>query len=88
MVTEIEVEHLIVTDKDKPLDLTIGDGHKIDNVERITEEEITEVKIMVELLVETEEDRTLGEVSVMITEVGARYQEEMVMEDIIAQMQI
>ena len=41
-------------------------------MEMITEEEIIDVKIMVE----------------MITEVGAWHQEEMVTEDIIAQMQI
>ena len=88
MVTEIEVEHLIVTDKDKTLDPTIGDGHKIDNVEMITKEEIIDVKSTVEMITETEEDKTLGEVSVMITEGGAQHQLEMVTEDIIAQMQI
>ena len=71
MVTEIEVEHFIVTDKDKTLDPTIGVGHKIDNVKMITEEEIIDIKIMVEIIAGTEEDKTLREVSVMIAEVGA-----------------
>ena len=58
-MTEIEVEHLIVTDRDKMLDPTIGDDHKTDNMGMIIEEEITDVKIIVEMTVETEEDKTL-----------------------------
>ena len=43
----IEVEHLTVTDRDKILDPTIGDDHKIGNVGMIIEEEIIDVKIIV-----------------------------------------
>ena len=57
LVTEIEVTHLIVTDRDKILDPIIGDNHKTDNVETIIEEEITDVKTIVEMIVETEEDK-------------------------------
>ena len=56
VVIEIEVEHLIVTDRDKILDPTIGDSHKIDNVETITEEKVIDVKIMVEMIAETEDE--------------------------------
>ena len=29
-MTEIEIDHTVETDKDKTLDLTVGDDHKID----------------------------------------------------------
>ena len=60
-----------------------GGDHKTDNVGMIIEEEITYVKIIVEMIAETEEDKTL---EVIITEAEAWHQE--VTEDIIAQMQI
>ena len=43
-----------MTDRDKILDLTIRDDHKTDNVETIIEEEITDIKIIVEMIAETE----------------------------------
>ena len=46
------------SDKDKILDPTIGDGHKIVNVETITEEEIIDVRSMAEMIAETEDDKT------------------------------
>ena len=59
MVTEIE-EHLKVTDRtDKILDPIIGYDHKIDNMGMIIEEEIVDVKIIVEMITETQEDTTL-----------------------------
>ena len=61
-LSEIEVENLIVTDKDKILDPTIGYGHKIDNVGMIIKEEIIDIKIIIEMKAEVEEDKTLGEV--------------------------
>ena len=76
----------MVTDKDKILDPTIGDSHKMDNVGMIIEEEIIDIKIIVEMIAETEGDKTLGEV--MITEAEVPHQEELVIEDIITQMQI
>ena len=78
----------MVIDKDKILDPKIGDSHKIDNMETIIEEEITDIKIIVEMIAETEEDKTLEESSVMITEAEDPHQEEMVTEDIIVQTQI
>ena len=43
------------SDKDKCLDPTIGDGHEIDNMGTIIEEEIIDIKIIVEMKAETEE---------------------------------
>ena len=83
MVTEIEVECFIVTDGDKILDPIIGDDHKTDNMRKIIEEEITDVKTIVEMIVETEEDKIL---EILISEAEVQHQE--VTEDIIAQMQI
>ena len=85
LVIEIEVEYLIVIDRDRTLDLTIGDGHKIDDVETLIEVEIIHIRIMVEMIPEIKEDKIL-EVSVMITEAEAQQQEEMVTECIIAQV--
>ena len=70
-------------DRDKSLDPTIGDDHKRDNKGTIIEEEITDVKIIVEMTVETEEDKTL---EVIILEAEVQHQE--AIDDIIAQMQI
>ena len=66
-VTETEVEHLVVTDK--VLDPTIGDDHKRDNMEMIVEEEIIDIKIIVEMIVEIEEDKILE--VIIITEAEA-----------------
>ena len=52
----------------------------------IIEEEIIDVKIIVEMIAETEGDKTLGEV--IITEAEVLHQEELVLEGIIAQAQI
>ena len=82
-MTEIEVECLIVTDRDKILDPIIGDDHKTDNMGMIIEEEITDVKTIVEMIVETEEDKTL---EILISDAEVEHRE--VTEDIIAQTQI
>ena len=81
LVTETEVEDLIVTDK--ILDLIIGEYHKIDNAGVIVEEEPIDIKIMVEMMVEIEEDKIL---EVIMIEAEAQHQE--VVEDIIAQVQV
>ena len=83
LVTKIEVEHLIMTDRDKILDPTIGDNHKTGNVGTIMEGETTDIKIIVEMTVGTEEDKIL---EVIITEAEVQHQE--AIEDIIAQTQI
>ena len=88
LVIEIEVEHLKVIDKGRTLDLAIGYGHKIDDVETLIEVEVIHIKIKVEMIAKIEEDGILGEVSIMIIEAEAQHQEEMVTEGIIAQMQI
>ena len=49
-------------------------------------EETIDIKIIVEMIAETEGDKTLGEA--MITEAEVPHQEELVIEDIIAQTQI
>ena len=64
MVKEIGVQYLIVRDKDKSLDPAMRDSHKIGNVEMTIEEEVIDVKIIAEMIVETEGDKTL-EVLVM-----------------------
>ena len=61
-----------MTDRDKILDPTIGDDHKTDNMGMIIEEEITDIKIIVEMTVETEEDETL---EVIISEAEVQHQE-------------
>ena len=70
LVIEIEIDHLVEIHKDKTLDSTTGDNHKIDtyNVEMTAGEEVIDVKIMIiiEMTVEIEGDKTLGEASVMI----------------------
>ena len=56
----IEIDPLVGTDKDKTLDLTIGDNCKIDayNVEMTVEEEIIDAKIIIiEMTVEIEGDK-------------------------------
>ena len=78
---EIEIEHLIMTDRDKILDPTIGDDYKTDNVGMIIEEETTDITIIVEMTVETEEDKIL---ELIILEAEVQHQE--AIEDIIAQM--
>ena len=75
-------------DKDTTLDATIGHGHKIDNMEMLIKVEIIHVRIMVEMIAEIEEDKILGEVSIMIIEAEVQHQEEMVTEGKIAQVQI
>ena len=54
--------------KTEPLDLTIGDNHKTDayNVDMTVGEEVIHIKIIIiEITVEIEGDKTLGEASVM-----------------------
>ena len=70
LVTEIEIDHIVGTDKDKTLDPITGHNHKTDahNVDMTEEEEVIDVKIIIiiEMIVEIEGDKTLGEASVMI----------------------
>ena len=68
---------------DKILGPIKGKDHKIGNVGMIVEEEIIDVKIIVEMMVEIEEDEIL---EVIITEAEVQHQE--VTEDIIAQMPV
>ena len=65
------------------LDPIIGDNHKTDNMGTIIEGETTNVKIIVEMTVETEEDKIL---EVIILEAEVQHRE--VTEDIIAETQI
>ena len=66
LVIEIEIEHTVGTDKDKPLDPTIGDNHKTDNVNVTVGKEVIDVKTMIiEMTVGIEGDKTLREASVM-----------------------
>ena len=74
MVTETEIDHSVETDKDKILDLTIGRNHKTDvhNVDMTVGEEVIDFKIIIiEMTVEIEGDKTLGEASVMTTAIEA-----------------
>ena len=66
MVTEIEIDHLLWIDKVKTLDPTTGENHKGDayNVEMTVGEEAIDAKIITEMTVEIEGDKTLGEISV------------------------
>ena len=66
-MTVIETDHIVGIDKDKTLDPIIGDSCKTDayNMEMTIGEEIIEVKIIIEMTVEIEGDKTLGEASVM-----------------------
>ena len=90
LVTEIEIDHVVEIHKDKTLDPTTGDNCKTDayNVEITVGEEVIDIKIMImmEMTVEIEGDKTLGEASVMI-EVGqekeAWHQQEIVTEGMI-----
>ena len=64
MIIEIEIDHIVGTDKDKTLDPTIGDSHKTDNVDVTVGEEVIDIKIMIkEMTVEIEGDKTLGKAS-------------------------
>ena len=80
MVIEIEIDHTVGTDKDKTLDPTIGDNYKTDNVDMTVEEEVIDVKIMtIEMTVEIEGEKTLGEASVMTDmtiEIGVEQEKE------------
>ena len=61
---EIEIDLSVAIDKDKTLDLTIGDKHKIDiyNVDMTVGEETTDVKIMIiQVTVGIEADKVLEE---------------------------
>ena len=62
LVIEIEIDHLVGTDKDKTFDPTIGDSHKTDSVDLTEGKEVIHVNIMT---VEIEGDQTLGEASVI-----------------------
>ena len=100
MVIEIEIDHSVETDKDKTLDLTIGDSHKRDtyNVDMTGGEEAIDIKIMIiEMTAEIEGDKTLGEASIMTDqtiEIGVGqgkevwHQGEMIIEGMIVQKQI
>ena len=66
-ILEIEIGHSVETDKDKILDLTIGDNNKTDacNVNMTIGEKVIDIKIIIiEMTVEVEGDKTLGEASV------------------------
>ena len=69
MVIEIEIDHSVEIDKDKPLDPTTGDNCKTDayNRDMTVGEEIIDVRIIItiEMTVEIEGDKTLGESSIM-----------------------
>ena len=67
-MTEIGIDHIIGIEKDKSLGSIIGDSCKTDtyNVEMIVGEEIIDIKIIIEMTVEIEGDKPLGEASVMI----------------------
>ena len=68
MVIEIEKDHSVETDKDKTLDPAIEDKHEAEayNMDMKVEEEVIDVKIkVIEMTVEIEGDKTLGETSVM-----------------------
>ena len=98
---EIEIDHSVEIKKDKTLDPTIGDNHKIDVpiMDVTIGEDAIDAKIMVlEVTVEIELEYILEETSVMTgmtVEIGigveqekeASHLEEMT-EDITAQMQI
>ena len=66
----IETDDLVGRDKNKSLDLTTGENLKTDayNLEMMVGEEVIDVKtiIIIEMIVEIEGDKTLGEASVMI----------------------
>ena len=71
LVTQMEIDHIVWIDKDKILDPITGDNHKTDayNAEMTVREEVIDIKIIIiiiEMIVEIEEDKTLGEASVMI----------------------
>ena len=66
-MTEIEIDHIVGIDKDRALDPITGNSCKTDgyNMEMIVGEEIIDIKIIIEMRVEIEGDKTL-EASVMI----------------------
>ena len=80
MVIEIEIDHTVGTDKDKTLDPTIGDNYKTDSMDVIVGEEVIDVKIMtIEMTVDIEGDKTIGEASVMTDttiEIGVEQEKE------------
>ena len=68
MVIEIEIDHTVETDKNKTLDLTIGDNHKtnIYNVDVTVGQEVFDVKIVItEVTVEMGGDKILEEMLAM-----------------------
>ena len=73
----IDTDHSVETDKYKTIDLTIGDNHKTDayNKDMAVGEEVIDIKIIIiEMTVEIEGDKTLGEASVM--KIGMETEEE------------
>ena len=72
-----------MTDRDQILNPIIEDDLKTDNAGTIIEEEITDIKVIVEMIVEMEEDKIL---EIIISEAEVQHQE--VTEYIIAQTQI
>ena len=83
MATEIEVEIMIGKDK-------ISDKPRIDT--EMTTEEVAIDKTLVEVTVEIEADKTLGEIMITMIEVDqekeASHPEGILIDDIIAQVQI
>ena len=79
-VTEVDIDHSVGIDKDKILDLTIGENCKIDtyNVDKTVGEEVTDIRIIIiiEMTVEIEGDKTLGEASVMTMGIEADQEKE------------
>ena len=68
LAIEMIIDHAVGTDKDKTLDLTIGDNHKADtlNMEMTVGEEAIDIKTMIiEMIVEIEGDKILGEALAM-----------------------
>ena len=80
MVTEIEIDHLLGTGEDKTLALTTGDNCKTDayHVDMTVGEEVIYVRItiIIEMTVQIEGDKTLGEASVMTLGIEAEQEKE------------
>ena len=75
----IDIDNSVETDKDKILDLTIGDNHKADayNMGMAVGEKVIDIKIIkIEMTVEIEGDKTLGEASVMTIRIEAGEEKE------------
>ena len=86
MAIEIEEEYLIVIDKEEAFD-----NHKIDSVEMVIEAEVTDIKIIVEMIAETRVRQNFRRGFVMIeVDQGKEVPlpEGIVTEDIIVQTQI